>query len=317
VETRILGKTGWEVGVIGLGAWNIGGQWGEVTEGDALATIHAALEGGVNLIDTADAYGIPPGRCEELVGKAIRSWKQNVIVCTKVGEYAERYGHPLSYRTPLHVTLCCEASLRRLGVDAIDLYLCHIGYLDNPSIFLEAFSELKKAGKIREYGISAHYPEVVERFNKEDACAVVELDYSIINRRHERELLPYCLEHNIGTIVRGALRRGILSGKYQSDTRFSDSVRKVWNSGRGRDTYLRMLDIVEQLRFLESTERSMANAALQFVLANPAVSVVLAGAKTPEQAKSNALASGGRLSAEELAKIGSVVREMEAIVLDH
>src|SRR5579883_1899755 len=166
---RQLGKTGWQVSAVSMGCWGIGGQWGPVAEDEAIRTIHAAIDLGVNLFDTAESYG--QGISEELVGRALRGHRQNVFVATKVGNFARRAGHPLSYLTPEHVYLCCDASLGRLKIDAIDLYQCHIGTLEDPSVFLEAFDRLIERGKIRHYAISTNSVDVLRRFNRDGRCA--------------------------------------------------------------------------------------------------------------------------------------------------
>ncbi len=309
MQYRVLGKTGWQVSAIGLGTWNIGGQWGEVDDRTALATIWRAFDCGVNFFDTADAYGEPPGRSEELLGKALKGVRHEVFIATKVGNWARRHGHPFPYTSPLHIIACCHASLYRLQTDYIDLYQCHIG---NPTdaeveVFLEAFEQLKAQGKIRAYGISTNSLDALQRFNRHGTCATCQLDYSIINRAPERDLLPYCQEHNIGVIVRGPLAKGILSGKFTPETKFTDSVRASWNEGQARERFLRQLGVVERLRFLERDGRTMAQAAIQFVLAHPAVHCVIPGAKSPEQAAANAAAGDGALSVEELKAIDEVV----------
>ena len=126
-----------------MGCWNIGGQWGDIDDETALQTLNAAFDAGIRFFDTADAYGIPPGRSEELTGRFIQGRRDQIILATKVGNWARRAGHRLAYTHPLHVRLCCDSSLHRLKTDVIDLYQCHIGDLEDPTIFLEAFEELK------------------------------------------------------------------------------------------------------------------------------------------------------------------------------
>ena len=205
---RKLGKTGWMVGVIGFGAWGVGGQWGEVERKTAVDTIRAAREAGVNFFDTADAYGEPQGLSEVLIGEALQSERDKVIIATKVGNWARRFGQPLPYTHPLHIIGCCDASLYRLKTDYIDLYQCHLGNLDHHEVFLEAFDLLLKQGKIRAFGVSTHSVEVSQTYTRDGRLAAVQLDYSILNRAPERDLLLYCAEHQIGTIIRGPLAMG-------------------------------------------------------------------------------------------------------------
>lgn len=302
---RTFGKTGWQVSAVSMGCWGIGGQWGPVEEAEAIRTIHAAIDLGVNLFDTADSYGL--GVSEELVGKALRGKRDGVYVATKVGNFARRAGHPLSFASPEHVYLCCDASLGRMKIEVIDLYQCHIGDLEEPSVFLEAFDRLIERGKIRHFAVSTNSLKVLEGFNRDGRCAGAQINYSILNRSAEKDVLPYCRDNNIGTLMRGPLAQGVLAGKFTPQTTFTDSVRASWNAGAAHDRFLKQLDIVERLRFLERSDRTMAQAALQFDLANPAVTAPIPGAKNVAQITSNATAADGELTTEELARVREVV----------
>jgi myo-inositol catabolism protein IolS len=302
---RTLGKTNWQVSAVSMGCWGIGGQWGPVEEAEAIRTIHSAVNLGVNLFDTADSYGL--GVSEELVGKALRDKHNGVYIATKVGNFARRQQQPLSFAIPEHVYLCCDASLGRMQIDTIDLYQCHIGDLQDPTVFLEAFDRLIERGKIRQFGISTNSLKVLEAFNRDGRCAAAQINYSILNRSAERDILPYCREHNIGTLIRGPLAQGVLAGKFTPETTFSDSVRTSWNDGPARERFVQQLATVEQLRFLDRPGRSLAQAALQFVLTNPAVTCPIPGAKNVTQITSNAAAADGEVTAEEIEQIRTVV----------
>lgn len=303
---RKLGNSGFEVSVIGFGAWGVGGQWGPVERDAALAAIRAALDAGVNFFDTADAYGDPPGLSEELVGEALRPARDRVFVATKVGNFARRAGHPLPFTHPLHVELCCDASLHRLRTDRIDLYQCHLGDLKQPEVFLEAFDTLLRKGKVRAFGVSTNNLEVARAFHRDGRLSAVQLDYSLLNRSAERDLLPWCRESGVGTIIRGPLAMGLLTGKFSATTTFTDSVRSGWNEGAGREKFLRRLATLETLRFLESPSRTMAQAALQFVLAHEAVTTAIPGAKSAAQARDNAAAAASELPPDLLERARSV-----------
>lgn len=303
---RRLGKTGWQVSAISMGCWGIAGQWGPVEESEAIRTIHAALDLGVNLFDTADAYG--QGVSEELVGKALGSKREGVYVATKVGNFARRAGSPLAYDTPHHVYLCCDASLGRLKTDYIDLYQCHIGDLKDPSVFLEAFERLVERGKIRAYGISTNSLDVARAFNRDGTCAAVQLEYSLVNQKVATDLLPWCGENDVGTLVRGPIAKGVLAGKFTPDTRFDDSVRAGWNDGKDRQQFLDRVRKVEEIRFLATPDRTMAQAALQWVLANPAVTCAIPGAKNVAQITANASAADGALSDADLSRLAELTR---------
>ena len=299
MQYRTFGKTGWQISTIGFGAWNIGGQWGDVTEQQAFETIRAGYDAGINFFDTADAYGNPPGRSEKLIGRALRDVRDDVCIATKVGNFLRRAGHPLDYSHPQQVELCCDASLHRMGLDHIDLYQCHIGTLTEPDVFLEGFERLIEQGKIGAFGISTNDVNVVRAFNRDDRCAAVQLDYSLVNRKPEDELLPYCQQQNLGVIVRGPLAQGVASGKYSAEDTFDDQVRSGWNEGKRRQRFIEQVQMMDKLRFLGNDQRTMAQAALQFVLAHPAVSVAIPGAKSPDQVRANAAAADGGLSDDE------------------
>lgn len=296
MQYRTLGRTSLNVSGISMGCWNIGGQWGDVSEADAVATLRRAQELGVNLFDTADAYGVQMGTSEELLGKTFSTMRDKLIYVSKVGNWARRFGHPFSYTSPLHIINCCHASLYRLKTDVIDVYLCHIGDLPEPTIFLEAFDTLKRQGKIRFGGISTNSADAVARFNARGTCDVVQLDYSLLNRKPEEVLLPYCKKHNIGVMARGVLAMGLLGGKYDATTIFNDQVRQSWNSGTERDRYLQRIATVEKIRAVFGGETNLAAVAIQFALANDTVSCVIPGAKNAKQAEANAAAGELNLS---------------------
>lgn len=282
MKMRKMAKTGWQVSEIGLGCWGLGGQYGEVERSTAVQTVRTALDQGINLFDTADAYGIEPGQSESIVGEALSGSRDQVLIATKVGNWARRLGHPFSYTHPSHVVACCDASLHRLRTDRIDLYQCHIGDLEEPDIFLEAFARLTRAGKIRAFGISTNRLDVLERFNRGGDCASCQLDYSLLNRSPEKDLLPYCLNHRIATLIRGPLAQGILTGKYDESSVFTDSVRSGWNDGPGRRKYLDALNRMRAYAGL-AQDRGWTVTALMGVLRHPAVTTVIPGAKDPDQ----------------------------------
>lgn len=300
MKTRILPKTDWAISEIGLGCWGLGGQYGKVDQATALDTVRTALDQGINLFDTADTYGMEPGRSESVVGEALQGVRDQVYIASKVGNWGRRQGHPFSYTHPLHVIACCHASLYRLKTDVIDLYQCHIGHLEEPDVFLEAFETLVKDGKIRAYGISANSLEVLERFNRDGNCTICQLDYSLVHRAPEQGMLPYCLENNIGTLIRGPLAQGILTGKYGPDSVFTDDVRSRWNDGPAHETYLEKLRRCEVLTPLAAKYGWIATA-LMGVLDHPAVTSVIPGAKSPAQLLEQVKASGPIFSPEDKA----------------
>lgn len=308
MQYRTLGKTNWQVSAISMGCWNIGGQWGEVSEEQAKATLFKALDCGVNLFDTADAYGTIPGMSESIIGRAFKGIREKVFIASKAGNYARRAGAPLPFTSWLHVKLCCEASLFRLQTDYLDLLQCHLGGATQveTEVFVEGFTRLQDAGLIRAWGVSTNSVEVLKKFNANGECAACQLDYSLLNRVPEKNVLPYCQENNVGTLIRGPLAKALLSGKFTADSKFDDIVRQGWNEGSGREAFLKNLEQVEQLRFL-ANGRTMAHAALQYVLAHPAVTCAIPGAKSPQQIAENAAAADGALTDEELKQARAVM----------
>lgn len=304
---RPFGKTGWDVSAVGLGTWNIGNQWGEIDDETAWATVRAAFEHGVNLFDVAESYGIPNGLSEERLGEALAGLRHRVYIVSKIGHWGKRTGQGVPKTTVDMIRLCAHASLHRLRTDWHDVLLCHEGNIEDPSVYLEAFEWLKRRGRLRVYGISTDSLEVLQRFNVNDTCDVVEVNYSLINRTPEDDLLPYCEEHNIAVLVRGPLRRGLLSGKYDRDSEFTDPVRAGWNKGGAqREQFERDIAKVEALEEHLEPGEEMVTTALRFTLSHPADPVTIPGAKSPRQAAMNAEAGDRTLTDEELLTINDI-----------
>ena len=292
MEYRTLGRTGIEVSEIGFGAWAIGGDaWGPVEDEASLAAMHHALDVGVTFIDTADVYG--GGHSEELVGQVIRGRRDDVVVATKgglMGHHRDPSGPPV-YDRPERVREALENSLRRLGTDHVDVYFDHIWWdtHEETEAFIAALAELKAEGKARAVGVSTNDLAYIRHFAAGGGLDVVQLEYSILNRDAEREVLPYLHEHGVGVVVRGPLQKGLLTGKFTPDTTFPDGdIRADWPS---QDWYEADLQRVESLRKLERGGQSLGQLALRFVLDHPAVSSAIPGGKSAEQVAANAAAS--------------------------
>lgn len=301
---RSFGKTGWDVSAIGLGTWNIGNQWGPIDETTAWATIRAAFDSGVNLIDTAESYGNPNGLSEMRLGRALAGIRHRVYVVTKIGHWGKRSGEGVPKTTADLIRLCGHACLGRLRTDWLDVVLCHESNIETPDVYLAGFEALKAEGSVREYGISTNSLDVLRRFNVNDTCGVVEVNYSLLNRAAEKDLLPYCVEHGIAVLVRGPLRKGLLSGKYDTSSRFEDSVRTGWNPGAdNRSEFETEIARVGRLSRKVSPGEDMVTAALRYVISHEACPVAIPGAKSPEQARMNAAAGAKTLSDGEAAEL--------------
>lgn len=339
---RTLGKTGLQASAVGLGTWNIGNQWGHVSEEQAISTIRSAIDHGINLIDTAESYGMPAGLSEERLGNALAGLRDRVHIVSKIGRWGRRSGQMVPMTTTDMVRLCVHASLYRLKTDYVDVMLCHEGKLAEPSLadtYLDGFELLKQQGLIRTYGISTDRLEVLELFNRRGTCQVVEVDYSLLNRNPDKEFFPYCQEHDIAVLVRGPLHKGLLSGKYSGKTVFTDTVRSEWyKSDRAKQKLARKLQKVEQLKIAlsvgeniaresitsesiargntarESTaSENMAASAIQFVTSHPIAPVAIVGAKSSMQSISNANAGGHLLSTEERESLIQSTKLKEAV----
>ncbi|MBO1582567.1 aldo/keto reductase [Bacillus sp. XF8] len=297
---RTLGKTGLTVSEIGFGAWAIGGdEWGPVNDKHSIAAMKKAIEYGVNFIDTADVYGL--GHSEKLVAQAIKEHRNDIVLSTKgglIGHHYDPNGEPV-YDTAEKVIAVFETSLLRLQTDYIDVYFCHIWWdkKEETEAFLRAFDTLKRDGKVKAVGVSTHDLQYIKNFNKDGEIDVVQLDYSILNRTPENDILPYLQEQNLGTVIRGPLKMGILTGKFTEQTTFPDGdLRQDWP----KETWFQDdLQKVEQLRSLSNSKRTLGQLALRYVLSHPAVSVAIPGAKTANQATENTAASVRPLLLEE------------------
>lgn len=289
LRTRTLGKTDMEVTEIGMGLWAAGGDaWGPTDDKDVLDAIEFALDAGVNFYDTSDVYGW--GHSEELLGTAMQGRRDKFIVATKIGwRHFDDKLKRSAYDTVDKLIEGVESNLQRLQTDYIDVMQSHIDFRDpTMEIFLEGFQRLQQQGKIRAYGVSTSDFEYLKAFNHDGGCSTLQIDYSILNRTPEADILPYCQEHNIGVIVRGALAMGILTGKFTPDTQFADGdFRQNWqNNPDEHATFLNDLEKVEGLQPLVSG-RTLAHLAMGFTLAHPAISTVIPGAKNVRQMREN------------------------------
>jgi myo-inositol catabolism protein IolS len=305
---RDFGKTGWQVSVIGMGTWNIGNQWGELDDATAWATVRSAFDHGVTLFDTAESYGIPGGLSEERLGAALAGIRHQVYLVSKIGNWGKRTGQGVPKTTVDMIRLCAHASLHRLRTDWLDVVLCHEANIEDPSVYLEAFEVLKQRGRIRAFGISTDSLDVLQRFNVNNTCSLVQLNYSLLNRKPEADILPYCQEHGIAVMVRGPLHRGLLSGHYSADTVFTDSVRARWHKDEeSQASFERKIVQVEKLEQVANPGSEMVQMALHWVVSNPAVSTVIPGAKSSQQAATNAQAGAATLSAAEVEQLATLI----------
>lgn len=313
LKHRVLGKSGIEVSEIGLGLWAAGGgDWGSAdhaADAAALAAIETALEAGVTFFDTADVYG--PWHSEILLGKAMAGRRDRFVVATKIGwQGFDEKTRSSAYKTVADLIAGVETNLKRLQTDYIDVIQSHIDFRESTmEVFLEAFEKLQADGKVRAFGVSSSDFEYIKAFSHNGKCATLQIDYSILNRTPEVEILDYCKTQGIGVIVRGALAMGLLTGKFSEDSVFpDDDFRQKWlTDAKQKAVFLDDLAKVQTLKSLVRPGRTLAQAALQFVLQHEAVSTVIPGARTPDQVRSNlAAAAAPPFSDDEWALIEQV-----------
>lgn len=297
---------------VGLGTWAIGGfQWGGSDDDESVRTIHAALDLGINLIDTAPAYGF--GHSEEVIGRAIaeRGQRDRVILATKVG--LERRGDALFRNgTRRQVFEEVELSLTRLRTDYIDLYQVHWPDPKTPyEETAEALRDLKQAGKIRAVGVSNYSVEAMERFHSVTPIASAQPPLNLFEREAEADILPWCRAHGVATLTYGALCRGLLSGAIGKDTQFSgDDLRKVDPkfSPPRFEQYLRAVELLDRYA-RERYQTGVLALAVRWVLDTPGVSVALWGARHPGQLAPVDEVMRFRLDDEARAYLAAVVDE--------
>ena len=188
------------------------------------------------------------------------------------------------------------------------MLLCHEGNIEDPTIYLEGFEALIEEGRLRAYGISTNDLDVLKRFNVNNTCSVVQVDYSLVNRKPESDFLPYCQENGIGVMIRGPLAMGLLSGRYSKDTQFEDTVRARWhNDDQSQAAFEAKIDVVDKLKAKFEPGATMIEAALRYTISHPAVSTVIPGAKSPEQASMNDQAGASLFSDDELSDIRTLL----------
>jgi aryl-alcohol dehydrogenase-like predicted oxidoreductase len=287
MEYAQISGTGIRASRVGLGTWAIGGwMWGGAAdERESIRTIHAAIERGVNLIDTAPVYGF--GRSEEVVGKAIAEYghRENLVIATKVG-LQWRDGHVFRNGSRQRILQEVEDSLHRLGTTYIDIYQVH---WPDPLVPIEetaaAMLQLHREGKIRAIGVSNYSPQQMDEFRKIAPLHTDQPPYNLFEREIDRDVLPYAHQNHVSTLVYGSLCRGLLSGKMKADTEFTgDDLRKI-DPKFQPPRYLQYLRAVERLdQFArEKYGKRVIDLAVRWVLDQPGVTAALWGARHPAQ----------------------------------
>jgi aryl-alcohol dehydrogenase-like predicted oxidoreductase len=309
-----IAETGLVASRIGLGTWSIGGwMWGGADDRESIRTIHAALDGGITLIDTAPVYGF--GHAERVVGRALAedNRRHRVVLATKAGLDWGPDEKPFRNASRGRIVAEVEASLRRLGTDVIDLYQIHWPDRGTPAAeTAAAMDALWRAGKIRAVGVSNHAPAEMEAFRAHGPLHAAQPPYNLFERGIEADVLPYCRRTGITTLVYGAVCRGLLAGRITADTRFEgDDLRRA-DPKFAPDARRRYLAAVHALDAFARDRygKRVVHLALRWLLDRPGVGIALWGARHPGQLDPLAGIGGWSLD-------GAAMAEIDAILARH
>jgi aryl-alcohol dehydrogenase-like predicted oxidoreductase len=304
--------TSMRVSRIALGTWAIGGwMWGGSNESDAIGTIHAALDRGINLIDTAPVYGF--GRSEEIVGKALAAGgrRKRAFIATKVG-LDWKDGKPFRNARKARIIEEAEDSLRRLQTDVIDLYQVHWPDPHTPlAEIAEAMGELHRAGKVRAIGVSNFSPAQMEEFRKVAPLHTAQPPYNLFERAIEGDVLAYCRDRDIAVLAYGSLCRGLLSGSMSESSQFTgDDLRKS-DPKFLAPRFEQYLAAVEKLdRFArEHYGRRVIQLAVRWVLDRGEMNIALWGARRADQLAPIADVAGWHIDSSAMAQIDQILQE--------
>ncbi|RME63374.1 MAG: aldo/keto reductase [Caldilineae bacterium] len=297
MEYRAFGATGLQVSAIGFGCWEMGGTYGPIEEKDVIDAVHRGIDLGINIFDTAEDYG--KGRSEEFLAKALGPRRKEIILVTKFGIGYE--GGRDASRARVHRAI--EGSLRRLKTDYVDVYLVH--WPDRNTPFEEtmlALDEIVQAGKARFVGVSNFTPAELRRAHAARRVDVVQYGYSLFDRRMARWIFPYARQENMGVMGYGSLAYGLLAGAFTEDTVFGEND---WRRHGGGNFSLRLfapgvfqrnVQAVNELAAIaKELGKSLPQLAINWVLANQAVSTALVGVRRISELEDNLGAVGWRL----------------------
>lgn len=333
MQHRNLGQTDLAVPVVVFGAWAIGGYyWGDTRDREALEALGAAIDGETRAIDTAPIYGY--GHSERLCGVALESRRDRAIVMSKCGirwdDPKERgvlafegrgpFGRDVKVyfnSRPDSVKLECERSLERLGVERIDLYQVHRPDKTTPiADTMGALLELREEGKIREIGVSNYSAEQLEEARLALGNVPLASDqpqYSLVCRSFEQEVLPWCREHQVGTVVYSPLEQGLLTGKVRADRNIPDNDARSGRPSFRQENRTSVNDLLDEFiaPVSKRLDASYAQVVLAWTLAQPGVTAVIAGARTADQVRENERAGSLELTGEEWSSIDRAFAGLE------
>lgn len=294
---------------IALGTWAIGGSsWGGPDDDNAIKTIHAALDNGINMIDTAPVYGF--GHAEEVVGKALKGKRDNIVLATKVGLNWDNSGKMFRDSSPKRIQKEIEDSLRRLNTDYIDLYQIH--WPDDKTPIKEtaqAMEKLRKEGKIKAIGVSNFSTKQIEEFSQYADLAAIQPPYNMFERSIENDILPCAEKHKLATLCYGSICRGLLSGKMNKNTKFTgDDLRKSDPKFQPPlfEHYLAATRDLEEYA-QKNYNKSLLALAVRWVIDRYKGNIALWGARKPQQINGVQDALGWQLTKEDYKKLDEIL----------
>ncbi len=309
MNTRQLGKEGPWLTEIGLGTWAIGGPWdwgwGPQDDRDSIRTILRALELGINWIDTAAVYGL--GHAEEVVARALKGRRSEVFIATKCGLVWDDRGNVVRNNRPESIMRECEASLRRLNTDYIDLYQIHWPDANTPvEESWEAMIRLQEQGKVRYIGVSNFDVPLLERCEALHHVNSLQPPYNLLNRKVEKNILPWCQQHGVGVVAYSPMQSGLLTGRF-------DKSRLAPDDWRHKSPYFKEPQLSKNLQFVEKLkpiaaryDKTVAQLAISWVLMHPAVTSAIVGARRPEQIEEIVGGAGWKIEEEDMQEINKL-----------
>ena len=317
MQRRQLGYTDLQLTTVGLGTWAMGGPWqfgwGPQDDNEAIAAILEALGRGINWLDTAPVYGL--GHSEELVGKALKQTSEKPLIATKCGLLWNDRREKVSCLKSQSIRQECHASLKRLGVEVIDLYQIHWPEpAEDVEQAWEEMAKLAEEGKVRYTGVSNFKVEQIEHIQKIAPVASLQPPYNMLHREVEDELLGYCAANKIGVVVYSPMCRGLLTGKFSQERLaglpLDDHRRR--NPDFHDSQFTATLQLVDQLRpIAERNGKTLAQLAISWVLRRSEVTAAIVGARRPDQIAETSAASDLELTAEDIGEIEQLLAERQ------
>jgi aryl-alcohol dehydrogenase-like predicted oxidoreductase len=315
VRTRKLGNSKLELTAVGFGAWAIGGPWefgwGPQDDEESIRTIRAALDGGINWIDTAPVYG--RGRSEQVVGRALKDVTEKPIIATKCSLVWDEKADKISCLREESIINECHQSLKRLGVEVIDLYQMHWPEPDEQlEEGIEAMAKLQRQGKVRYIGVSNFNIEQIRRAQKVAEITSLQPPYNMLRRNTEKELLPYCQRNNIGVVIYSPIQKGLLTGKFTTEkvAALPESDHRKRDPEFIGENFGATAELIDELKpIAKRNEITLAQLAISWVLRRKEVTAAIVGARHPEQTKETAPAADIDLNEETIEEIEELLEK--------